>query len=58
MMPMMEKEMIEIFIYSAIPVLVEKGHCRHRVEHLPGHGPAWSVDAVLWYFDRWETLTG
>lgn len=36
---------------TAIPVLVEEGH-------LPAHGPAWSVDAVLWYFDRRETLTG
>lgn len=43
---------------SGIPVLVEEGHDRHGVEHLPAHGPARSVDAVLWYFDRWETLAG
>lgn len=43
---------------SSIPVLVKVGHHRHGVEHVPAHGPAGSVDAVLWYFDRWETLTG
>lgn len=44
--------------YSGIPVLVEEGHDRHWVEHLPAHGPAWSVNAIFWYFDRWETLAG
>lgn len=43
---------------SSVPVLVKVGHHRHGVEHVPAHGPAGSVDAVLWYFDRWETLTG
>lgn len=43
---------------SGIPVLVEEGHDRHGVEHLSAHGPAWSVDAFLWYFHRRETLAG
>lgn len=43
---------------SSVPVLVEDGHDRHGVEHLPAHGPAWSIDGVLWYFQRWETLAG
>lgn len=41
---------------SNVPVLVKEGHDRHRVEHLPAHGPAWSVDAIFWCFNRWETL--
>lgn len=44
--------------HYGIPVFVEEGHDRHGVEHLSAHGPAWSVDAVLWYFNRRETLAG
>lgn len=41
-----------------IPVLIEEGHDRHRVEQLSAHGPAGSVDAVLGYLDGCETLAG
>lgn len=41
-----------------IPLLIEEGHDRHRVEQLSAHGPAGSVDAVLWYLDGCETLAG
>lgn len=41
-----------------IPVLIEEGHDRHRVEQLSPHGPAGSVDAVLGYLDGGETLAG
>lgn len=41
-----------------VPVLVEEGHDRQRVEQFSAHGPAGSVDAVFWYLDGCETLAG
>lgn len=41
-----------------IPILVEEGHDRHRVEQFSAHCPAGSVVAVLWYLDGCETLAG
>lgn len=41
-----------------VPVLVEEGHDRQRVEQLSAHGPAGSVDTVFWYLDGCDTLAG